>query len=80
MRGSRADETGFSLEGVNVTDVFNGGRGVTISPDAVEQMEVQTGGYPAEYGGANGGIVSTQLRTGGEKFKVSLRAETDNYT
>ncbi|MGA9406310.1 MAG: TonB-dependent receptor [Bacteroidota bacterium] len=80
MRGSRADETGYSLEGVNVTDIYNGGRGVTISPDAVEQMEVQTGGYPAEYGGANGGIVATQLRTGGEKLKLSLRAETDNYT
>ena len=80
VRGSRADETGFALEGVNVTDIYNGGRGVLISSDAVEQMEVQTGGYPAEYGGANGGIVSTQLRTGGEKLKLSLRAETDNYT
>jgi Carboxypeptidase regulatory-like domain/TonB-dependent Receptor Plug Domain len=80
VRGSRADETGFSLEGVNVTDIYNGGRGVTISQDAVDQMEVQTGGYPAEYGGANGGIIATQLRTGGEKLKASLRAETDNYT
>ncbi len=80
VRGSRADETGFSLDGVNVTDVYNGGRGVTISPDAVEQMQVQTGGYPAEFGGANGGIVSTQLRTGAEKLKLSVRAETDNYT
>ena len=80
VRGSRADETGFALEGVNVTDIYNGGRGVTISPDAVDQIEVQTGGYPAEFGGANGGIVSTQLRTGGEKMKLTLRAETDNYT
>ena len=80
MRGSRADETGFTLEGVTVTDPYNGGRGVTISPDAVDQIEVQTGGYPAEFGGANGGIVSTQLRTGGEKLKLTLRAETDNYT
>ena len=80
VRGSRADETGYSLEGVNVTDIYNGGRGVQVAPDAVEQMEVQTGGYPAEFGGANGGIVSTQLRTGGEKLKVSVRAETDNYT
>jgi len=80
VRGSRADETGFSLEGTNVSDPLYGGRGVTISPDAVDQIEVQTGGYPAEFGGANGGIVSTQLRTGGEKMKLSVRAETDNYT
>ena len=53
---------------------------MTISPDAVDQIEVQTGGYPAEFGGANGGIVSTQLRTGGEKMKLSVRAESDDYT
>ncbi len=80
VRGSRADETGFVLDGVNVTDPVNGGRGVTISQDAVEQIQVRTGGYPAEYGGANGGIISTDLRTGGEKLHASLRAETDNYT
>jgi outer membrane receptor protein involved in Fe transport len=80
VRGSRADETGYVLDGVNITDVLNGGRGVTISQDAVEQIQVRTGGYPAEYGGANGGIISTNLRSGGEKMHFSLRAETDNYT
>jgi len=80
IRGSRADETGFVLDGVNVTDPYNGGRGVTISEDAVEQIEVQTGGYPAEYGGANGGLVSTELRTGSQQFHLSLRGETDDYT
>lgn len=80
MRGSRADETGFTLDGVNVTDPYYGGRGVTISQDAVEQIQVQAGGYPAEYGGANGGLINTDLRTGGDKMHVSLRAETDNYT
>jgi outer membrane receptor protein involved in Fe transport len=80
VRGSRADETGFILDGVNITDPYYGGRGVTISEDAVEQIQVQTGGYPAEYGGANGGLISTQLRNGEEQTHLSLRAETDNYT
>lgn len=80
IRGSRADETGFTLNGVNVTDPYNGGGAVKIPQEAVEQIEVQTGGYPAEYGGANGGLVSTELRSGGQQYKVSLQAETDNYT
>ncbi|MFZ1082192.1 MAG: TonB-dependent receptor, partial [Candidatus Kryptoniota bacterium] len=80
VRGSRPDETGFTVNGVDVTNVYSGGSGVTIPQDAVEQIQVQTGGYPAEYGGANGGIVSTELRTGGEKMHLSLQAETDNYT
>lgn len=80
IRGSRPDATGYTINGVNVTDIYSGGRGVTIPQDAIEQIQVQTGGYPAEYGGANGGIVSTQLRTGGQKLHVSLQAETDNFT
>ena len=80
VRGSRSDETGFSLDGVNITDPYSGGRGVTIAQDAIEQIQVQTGGYPAEYGGANGGIISTQLRNGTDKMHLSLQAETDNYT
>ncbi len=80
IRGGRADETGFQLEGVNVTNVYSGGRAVTFSQDAVEQIQVQTGGYGAEYGGANAGIVSTQLRSGGEAWKASLSLESDNYT
>ena len=80
IRGSRADETGFMLNGVDVTDPYTGGNAVTIPQEAVEQIQVQTGGYPAEYGGANGGLVSTQLRTGSEKFRLSLQAETDNFT
>jgi outer membrane receptor protein involved in Fe transport len=80
IRGSRSDETGFLLNGVNITDPYYGGRAVTISTDAVEQIQVQTGGYPAEFGGASGGLISTELRTGGQQLHVSLRAETDNYT
>ncbi len=80
IRGSRPDETGFTINGVNVTDIYSGGRGVSVPQDAIEQIQVQTGGYPAEYGGANGGLVSSELRTGGDHLRVSLQAETDNYT
>jgi outer membrane receptor protein involved in Fe transport len=80
IRGSRPDATGFTIDGVNVTDIYSGGSGVQLPQDAIEQVQVQTGGYPAEYGGANGGLISTQLRTGGDRLRLSLQAETDNYT
>ncbi len=80
IRGSRSDETGFMINGVDVTDPYTGGNAVTIPQEAVEQIQVQTGGYPAEYGGANGGLVSTQMRTGTEKLHFSLQMETDNFT
>lgn len=80
IRGSRSDGTGFIVDGVPITNRLSGGRGITFSSEMVEQIQVQAGGYTAEYGNANGGLVISQLRSGTEQFKASLTAETDNYT
>jgi len=80
IRGGRPDEVGYTLEGVNINDVVRSGRSVNISAEAVEQIQVQAGGFNAEYGGANAGIVQTQLRSGNpDKWTASLLAETDRY-
>jgi len=80
IRGSRADETGFQLEGVGVNNVLYGGNAVNVTQEAVEETQVQLGGYTAEFGGSNGGIVSSSLRSGAENWKASAQLETDNYT
>jgi len=81
IRGSRPDETGYTLEGANIKDVLNrnGGALVSVTPDAVQEVLVQAGGYTAEFGNANGGIVSSELKTGTNEYRFSLRAETDNF-
>ncbi|HUI66446.1 MAG TPA: carboxypeptidase-like regulatory domain-containing protein [Bacteroidota bacterium] len=81
IRGGRPDEVGFSVEGVGVSDPLYGGRGLSVIAEAVEQTQVQAGGYNAEYGGANAGIISSQLRTGSpDRWKASLLGETDRFT
>jgi len=80
IRGGRLDETGFQVSGVPVNDVLFGGRGAVVSAEALEQTQVQAGGYNAEYGGANAGIISSQFRTGtAEGWKASFIGETDNF-
>ena len=80
VRGGRQDEVGFYLEGSNITDPMVGGRKVTIVQDAVEEVQVQSGGYTAEYGGANAGIIYTQLKSGTPEYKASLEYITDNIS
>lgn len=80
IRGGRLDEVGFYLEGASITNPMTGGRAVTLSQDAVEEVQVQSGGYTAEYGGANSGIVRTQLKSGGPEFKASFEYITDNFS
>lgn len=76
VRGSRPDEVSFFLEGVSITSPF-GGRGITIANDALEEVQVQSGGFSGEFGGA-GGVVTTQLRTGGSDYRITAEYFTDN--
>lgn len=80
IRGGRTDEVGYYLEGTNITNPVTGGRAVTIVQDAVEEIQVQAGGYTAEYGGANAGLIRTQLKSGTPDFKFSLNYSTDNIS
>jgi outer membrane receptor protein involved in Fe transport len=81
VRGSRPDEVGFMVEGVNVTNKLTGGNGLYVAAEATEQTQVQAGGYNAEFGSANAGLIATQLRSGAsDRWHASLNAETDRYT
>ena len=80
IRGSRPDETGYTVEGSDTKNILNrnGGSLVTVTADALQEVLVQAGGYTAEFGNANAGIVSSEFKTGTKTYKFSFRAETDN--
>lgn len=80
IRGGRNDEVGYYLEGVSIKNPISGARGVTISQDALEEIQVQSGGYTAEFGNANAGIVRQSLRSGGTDLHASFEYITDNVT
>lgn len=80
IRGGRLDEVGYYLEGASITDPVLGGRSVSIVQDAIEEIQVQSGGYTAEYGGANSGIIYTQIKSGTPDWRASFEYITDNFT
>ena len=66
--GATSVENQWLIDGVNTTNVIKGFQGKTINNEFVEEVEVKTGGYSAEYGGALGGIVNVVTRSGGNEF------------
>jgi len=79
IRGSRNDAVAYYVDGVLVNNpVFGGAQTSTIN-NAIEEIQVQAGGYSAEFGGANGGIISSQTKTGSSKYKFSFEGITDNF-
>jgi hypothetical protein len=67
----------FLIDGVDTTDSFyneNAGRtrlGSQISADAVQEFQVETSSYSAEFGGASGGTINTVTKSGTNGFHGS---------
>lgn len=79
IRGGRSYENAFLLDGVSVQDPLAGtGFGLQLSANAIEEVEVITGGFNAEYGQATSGIVNVKTREGGENYSGYLSFKTDN--
>jgi outer membrane receptor protein involved in Fe transport len=69
MAGSRADQTGWLLDGTNIKSMSNFGTpgsasGLMLGVDAVREFQVLTSNYSAEYGGGSGGFVNMVTKSG----------------
>ncbi len=79
IRGSRAEEVAYTLDGAQITDVVNTGRDLSAIPEALAEITVEAGGFGAHVGGANSGVVRQTMRTGGSEVSGSARIETGDY-
>ena len=80
IRGGRSYENAFLLDGVSVQDPLAGtGFGLQLSANALEEVEVITGGYNAEFGQATSGVVNVRTREGGSKYHGYLSYKRDNF-
>lgn len=80
IRGGRSYENAFLLDGVSVQDPLAGtGFGLQLSSSALEEVEVITGGYNAEFGQATSGVVNVRTREGGSKYHGYLSYKRDNF-
>lgn len=79
IRGGRANETGFVVDGVSAQDPLAGtGFGLDLGANAYSSVEVTTGGVDVEHGNMTSGMVSVQTRDGGDKFSGSFMHKRDN--
>ena len=70
FRGGRNTEVTYMIDGVQVDETFGGNSAaVEIQPEAVQDLEVITGTFNAEYGRAMSGVVNVVTRDGGPKFE-----------
>ncbi|MFA6541192.1 MAG: TonB-dependent receptor [Bacteroidota bacterium] len=79
IRGGRSGEVAYWIDGVPVTDVFNGSSVVDVNPSMVQELQVLSGAFNAEYGQAMSGIVNIATREGTDKFGGSITTYAGDF-
>lgn len=68
----------YYIDGVNVTDPLDGTAGANLNSEIIQEMQVLTGGIPAEFGGGAGLISKVVTKSGGNEFHGSVNYYLQN--
>jgi hypothetical protein len=67
--GASGAENRYIIDGVDTTNPQVGTQGKVLITDFIDEVQVKSSGYAAEYGGATGGVINTITKTGTNEFK-----------
>ena len=70
--GSSGAENVFYVDGVDTTSMYNGLNNQNLRVETVQEFQLKTAGYEAEFGGAMGGVLSIRTRSGSNDFHGSV--------
>ena len=79
IRGGRSYENLFYIDELPINDPFTrSGYGVSISPSAIQSLDLISGGLGAQYGQVTSGVVEMEIKEGGEEFEGTFTYKTDD--
>ncbi|WP_448103052.1 TonB-dependent receptor [Luteibacter jiangsuensis] len=70
--GASASENQYYINGYSVTNALTGLGFTSLPFDAIDQQQIFTGGYGAEYGRSTGGVINIVTKRGGNEWKAGL--------
>jgi outer membrane receptor protein involved in Fe transport len=74
FRGGRKNEVQYQVDGVSVNNAYDNANSVRLDRSLLEEVQVVSGTFDAEYGQAMSGVVNAVLRRGGEQFQWDAEA------
>ncbi|MFA3781810.1 carboxypeptidase-like regulatory domain-containing protein [Melioribacteraceae bacterium 4301-Me] len=73
IRGGAANQTGFVVNGMTLRDERDNSPFTGISYTAIDQIQIQTGGFNAEYGDVRSGLINVTTKEGSkDKYYFSF--------
>ncbi len=80
IRGGRNREVAYLIDGAVVADPLTGAFDADVPEMALQEVSVQTGGFGAEYGSAQSGVVNMVLKEGGSQYNGAFRMKTSDFS
>src|SRR5439155_25034745 len=66
--GASDGENVYMIDGVNVTQIQNGGVGKNFQADFIQEVQIKSSSFEAEYGGALGGVINAVPKHGSNEW------------
>lgn len=79
IRGGRSGEEAVYIDGVLIRNFNRGGSDLEVGVNSLSEVDVLTGGFSAEYGEAQSGILNYVTRSGGRRWNGALSFQTDEF-
>ncbi len=79
VRGGRSGEVAYMVDGISVTDPYGASPAITVEKNAIQELQVVSGTFNAEYGQAMSGIINIVTKDGTQQFKGSVSSYLGDY-
>jgi outer membrane receptor protein involved in Fe transport len=79
FRGGRIGEVKYMIDGVSVNDVYSDESTMQASINSIQELQVITGTFNAEYGEALSGVVNQVTKIPGDHYAGSLSSYSGDY-
>ena len=79
FRGGRAGEVLYLVDGIPVNDVFSGDFAFQVENNAIQEMEIISGTFNAEYGQVQSGVVNVLTKEGGQEYSAQFSTYFGDY-
>ncbi len=79
FRGGRVGEVAYLVDGIPVNDVYDQSYAFQVENNAIQEVEIISGTFNAEYGQAQSGVVNIVTKDGGERYEATLNAYGGDY-
>jgi len=74
VKGARVSQNGYLVNSANVTDPVTGSFAINLPVDAIEDVQVLSNPYAAEYGRFSGAVTAVSTRPGGDRWAAKIQS------